>query len=141
MVCEAVIEHMRSIDEVYLLLQGIFDNLTPGGCLILRFPDIGYGTVGSFYDSPDHTFPCTLRRICEYCRETGFEIAQAGYSTDGMGFVMSTLVGVLCRLWQGLMWWVDGFRGRLGEFGRMKQIAQKEALPYIVAVKPEARSI
>lgn len=82
-VCENVIEHLSSHDEVKALLLACRAKMRtiPNGVIVLRFPEIKYSRW-RFYDTQDHQYVTSLARITSLCRECGFEIERCGYSFD-----------------------------------------------------------
>jgi SAM-dependent methyltransferase len=81
-VCENVLEHMSGYAEAADLVRGFYDGLYPGGCLVLRCPDVRYTQWGFWDNAQDHQYVTTLRRVTMLCREAGFEIERCGYSFD-----------------------------------------------------------
>ncbi len=69
-----VLEHMSSPQDAAKLVSALYENLTPGGCLVIACPD--YSRWGHYFYDCDytHAYPVTTRRLSQLLVDHGFEV-------------------------------------------------------------------
>ncbi len=132
-VAENVLEHVADYAEARAFLAACRDKLRPGGCIVLRFPEIRESGWRFWEEAPDHAFVTTSRRMMNLLGEAGFSVQRQGLALDCFtgwrGWMVSR--ALRCFPWQTM----HGLFYRPELSSPWSRLAAKTRHGYIVATR------
>jgi SAM-dependent methyltransferase len=104
------LEHLSSKDELELVLDNVWDALSPNGKFLIMGPNIKY-LGGAYWDFYDHHIPLTHNSLCEVLQLKGFKVEFClkkflPYTTKGKLPTHPLLVKIYLKI--PLLWKVFG---------------------------------